>query len=261
MNELLKNVHLDQDDLISSQKSLLEEDNDDWLTLSSHELDQMLEKHYGKMSIKHNGENEAGETKNLSHIITEFLKQKTDFDGVEISANQLVATQAELNKSNNKKKQCGNVEFNPNEFQSAMQNFLDLVIPEDSWDSNSDMSDYDNEDDLEKNLEDMNKGHEQTKTEFVEYLDAMDRELAKTTIASSFENQNTKKTCFEDFDDIEDFQPVDIDANTVKNMMQSYKAQMGSSGPASILLGSLGVQLNEQKKNDKENEEFRNTTV
>ena len=42
-------------------------------------------------------------------------------------------------------------------------------------------------------------------------------------------------------DEDDDFQPVDIDLNTVKNLLQSYGAQEGLSGPASNILGSMGV--------------------
>lgn len=264
--EMLRNVDQDKAALISAQKLLPEEDNDAWLTLSSQELDEMLEKRYGQTSVIHRSPSEAGQSKSLSHILSEFLEQKSEYDGVDTESaatDNKVSGQTTSNKSKNKKKQKGgNIEFNPDEFQSAMQNLLELVIPEDKWDSNSDMSDYDNDDDLEKNLEDMALGNGTNgKSEFDEYMEEMDRELAKTTIGSSFEKRNATKACVDDFDDIEDFQPVDIDANTVKNMMESYKAQMGTSGPASNLLGSLGVRLDEQKKCDEKNGELRDTTV
>lgn len=44
-------------------------------------------------------------------------------------------------------------------------------------------------------------------------------------------------------DEDDDFQPVDIDFNTVKNLLQSYGAQEGLAGPASNILGSMGVAI------------------
>ena len=38
-------------------------------------------------------------------------------------------------------------------------------------------------------------------------------------------------------------QPVDLDLNLVKNLLASYSSQQGMAGPASNLLGSLGLSL------------------
>lgn len=262
VTEMIKTVDQDKDILISSQKSLPEEDDDAWLTLSSRDLDEILEKRYGQTSIIHNSQSGTENSKSLSHIISEFLEQKTDFEGVVAESSAIHAKQTiYYSKLSKDKKQKGNIEFNPDEFQSAMQNLLDLVIPEDKWDSNSDMSDYDNDDNLGKNLEDLTEGNNINKSEFAEYLDDMERELAKTTIGSSFEKRNTNNACTDDFEDIEDFQPVDIDANTIKNMMESYKAQMGTTGPASTLLGSLGMRFDKQITSEEKIKELKDTIV
>lgn len=263
VTEMIKTVDQDKANLISSQKSLPEGDDDAWLTLSSRDLDEILEKRYGQTSVIHNSQSETENSKSLSHIISEFFEQKTDFEGAvaESSTKQLSEQTIYSSNLSKDKKQKGNIEFNPDEFQSAMQNLLDLVIPEDKWDSNSDMSDYDNDDNLGKNLEDLAEGNNINQSEFAEYLGDMDRELAKTTIGSSFEKRNTNNACIDDFEDIEDFQPVDIDANTIKNMMESYKAQMGTSGPASTLLGSLGVRFDTQITSEEKIKELKDTIV
>ncbi|PVD38810.1 hypothetical protein C0Q70_01433 [Pomacea canaliculata] len=47
-----------------------------------------------------------------------------------------------------------------------------------------------------------------------------------------------------DIDDEDDeFRPVNIDLNVVKNTLESYKAQQGLSGPASNILHSMGIRL------------------
>ena len=48
-----------------------------------------------------------------------------------------------------------------------------------------------------------------------------------------------------DIDDLDDddFKPVDVDLNLVKNMLQSYDSQQGEAGPTSNILGSMGVKL------------------
>lgn len=47
----------------------------------------------------------------------------------------------------------------------------------------------------------------------------------------------------EDLDDDDDFLPVDVDHNLVTNLLKSYSGQAGLPGPASNLLGRMGVKL------------------
>lgn len=128
---------------------------------------------------------------------------------------------------------------------------LDLVIPEDKWESNSDMSDYENDDEiLSRNIDEFNRIKKEQakkgdKKDLLHYMAEMDRELAKTTIGKSFEKKQREEGVESDFDDIEDFEPVDIDMNAVKNMMESYKLQGAAAGPTSNLLSSI---LDEHKE-------------
>ncbi len=48
----------------------------------------------------------------------------------------------------------------------------------------------------------------------------------------------------------EDLRPVDIDFNLVKNLLDSYSSQGGGAGPASNILGSLGVRVPEHSHKD-----------
>jgi hypothetical protein len=53
----------------------------------------------------------------------------------------------------------------------------------------------------------------------------------------------------EDMED--DFSPVDVDVNLVKSFLDSFSSQQGLPGPASNLLGLMGVQLPRDDKNGK----------
>lgn len=44
-------------------------------------------------------------------------------------------------------------------------------------------------------------------------------------------------------DEMDEFAPVDVDMNLVKNLLDSYSSQEGLSGPASNLLGLMGLRL------------------
>ncbi|KAK7456517.1 hypothetical protein BaRGS_00039373 [Batillaria attramentaria] len=51
-------------------------------------------------------------------------------------------------------------------------------------------------------------------------------------------------------DEDDDFRPVNIDLNTVKNTLESFRAQQGLSGPASNILQSMGVGLPQDEDED-----------
>lgn len=55
------------------------------------------------------------------------------------------------------------------------------------------------------------------------------------------------------FDDVEDFQPVDIDLNALKNILESFQSQMGAAGPASNLLGPMGIHLENLSRKTSDN--------
>ena len=44
-------------------------------------------------------------------------------------------------------------------------------------------------------------------------------------------------------DEDDDFRPVNVDLNMVKNLMESYNSQQGTAGPTSNILGSMGMRL------------------
>lgn len=191
-------------------------------------------------------------------MLSGFLDKESEFDGVDLNKNPTISellkdvqVDSPMHKAG-PSKSSAKIDFDPDAFCSTVQNLLDLVIPEDKWDSQSDMSDYENDDDLlTKNIDEISKnrfikgrkkkGTDSAKTNIDVYMEQMDRELANTTIGKSFEKKapTSKGTVEEDFDDIEDFQPVDIDMNVIKNMMESYQLQGASAGPTSNLLASI----------------------
>lgn len=133
------------------------------------------------------------------------------------------------------------INFDPNSFSCAVQNILDFMIPDDdSWDleSDSDMSAFGDEPDIELESNESNL--------MEKYMNEMDKELAKTTIGDSFHKKSGR---LEGFDDVEEFKPVDIDMNALKNVLESYQAQLGEAGPASNMLGPMGVCLKPEGNN------------
>ncbi|XWS33400.1 hypothetical protein CRYUN_Cryun22dG0079100 [Craigia yunnanensis] len=81
------------------------------------------------------------------------------------------------------------------------------------------------------------------------YSDAMNAELKNTTLKKSFIHANEQPSvknegtsnATEHMD--EEFTPVDVDVNLVKNLLDSFSSQQGLPGPTSNLLGLMGVEL------------------
>lgn len=261
---ILKRNDFDGEELRKEGLDLPSPNDDSWINVSPEELDQMLTKRYGARKLFTMNGNASAET--LTNMMSDFLEQKSEFDGVDQDAAaaqlDLVGTFKPIKPKRTKSKTKGDVpnhhqpsplhqpiDFDPDAFGSHVKNLLDLVIPEDRWDSsdNSDMSDY-GEEEYDRNIEDMSptRTAKAVKNEIETYMEQMDRELAGTTIGRSFETEigeEQQKSEADDFDDIETFKPVNIDVNTLKNMMESYQSQVGGPGPAANLLGSMGVQI------------------
>ncbi|KNC30799.1 SGT1-like protein ecdysoneless [Lucilia cuprina] len=270
--DLLRSTEINAEELRDEENNLRPSDSDDWLNITAEQLDAMLTERYGpKKLYKSNGDINAEEfTKNIA----EFLEKQSAFEGIERDSdddstdeetasarrfNNRADFKAKVKKNNSMRQACRknpvqlNQSINTSDadesFTTQVKSFLDFVIPEDKWDSNSEMSDYEDEDDMERNFAAMADAEKHIDADIKAYMDQMDRELAKTTIGQSFSAASTKKTkttaskatAEDDFDDIEDFEPININVNTLKNMMDSYKSQIGGAGPVSNLLNAMGV--------------------
>jgi len=44
-------------------------------------------------------------------------------------------------------------------------------------------------------------------------------------------------------DEDDDFRPVNVDLNAVKNLLESYESQHGLPGPTSTMLGGMGMRI------------------
>lgn len=75
-----------------------------------------------------------------------------------------------------------------------------------------------------------------------EYMQEMERELANTKLSDTLVRPASAAEEAEDeFNDVEDFSPVKVDMQAVQDLVKTYTAQNGLPGPASSLLGSMGI--------------------
>ncbi|XP_066138767.1 protein ecdysoneless isoform X1 [Euwallacea fornicatus] len=241
---LLRTCEINFEKLQLESENLAPDDDDSWLDMSPEELDNMLQERYGqKKVIKLNQSTGAS---NFAEKVNKFLTHVSDIEGAEFPCHNDIATppykpprpKKGVSFAQDANKNESKVKFDPDSFASAIHNMLNFVIPEDdSWDleSDSDMSEYEDDNVAEDNLNDTGKTGKMQR-----YMEEMDAELSSTTMGQSFEK---KKDDARGFEDIESFQPVDIDMNALKNILESYKAQMGDAGPSSNMLGPMGVHL------------------
>ncbi|XP_066992777.2 protein ecdysoneless [Anabrus simplex] len=278
---LLSSLEYDLEELKKTQEDIPAPDDESWLELCPRDLDMMLEQRYGKRQFT--TVSSSSDSTNISAHLAKFLDHISGVEGAEYpspdeslnkdtppvrpkrgiklhkgksSISDVVrhSDDESVSTSGNK------IHFDPEYFTCAVQNILDFVVPEDSWDLESDGSDMSSyEDEVDMDLDQLKQGKgkksKEPESELKQYMDQMDRELASSTLGKSFEKIHSSKTKDEkevaggkpmeedSFDDIENFKPVDIDMNALKNIMASYQAQMGEAGPASNLLGPMGVRL------------------
>lgn len=262
--------------LRDEENNLLPSDADDWLDISAEELDAMLKERYGAQKLYNpNGDVNAAE---FTKQLTQFLDRQSNFEGIETgqpdAGDELdsdddeppsqapssgASSSSKVKKNASMRKACQRNSLIQSEEQDSthVRNFLDFVIPEDNWDSNSEMSDYADEDDLQRNFDALSSasggigsGEDNFRLDrnIKAYMEQMDRELAQTTVGKSFHgksgtanNSSQRSAAEDDFDDIEDFEPININVNTLRNMMDSYKSQMGGAGPVSNLFNAMGA--------------------
>lgn len=239
------------------------DEDDSWLNISTEDLDNMMAQRYGIQKTIRTGDgdtdaNAVDEACDLTENLEKFLNQKSEYDGVDFrpiypaDKNKSVAGNgAPVENDSTSGTTSNGIDFDPDTFQNHLRGMLDFVIPEDNWDSQSDsMSDFNDEhvdDNIEALVNGQSKGDKKVSGDIAAYMEQMDLELAATTIGRSFRTKPGSSNDNDgEFDDIESFEPVNIDVNALKNLAESYQAQLGAHGPTATLLNSLGLRLDVQ---------------
>ncbi|GIX76184.1 protein ecdysoneless homolog [Caerostris extrusa] len=239
VQKLLKTANANYEEMKEAEKTLRPPDDDSWMDITPEILDSMLDK-------MRNQPTEANIVKTLTGGLKSFMSSRSDIEGVEPTL-----------CSQKKKKQ--KINFDPDAFTDAVNKILDFRIPNSDDDgSSSSMSGYSDDDDDDVTLGEGNQSKfnvsskkKKALDDMQDYMDQMDRELAKTSIGCSFEKLPPTATMEEadidlhsDINDEEDgFQPVDVDLTVLKNILESHSSQQGLPGPVSSLLSSLGLEV------------------
>ncbi|KAL1128944.1 hypothetical protein AAG570_013478 [Ranatra chinensis] len=255
--DLLNNLDIDLEEMRKAGSSLPPPDDDSWMEISAEELEKSLTERYGTRPECGTSEIPNKLNSFLGHIsgIEGVEHPHVNKDGVPLRPKRGTKKQNASSDETTRDEDNNRISLDQEAFSCAVQNILDFVVPEDSWDLESEgsgMSAY--EDEIEMDLSrkrttrrsEERNGSEGETNELKQYMDQMDRELANTTMGQSFHKKLSNKGMEDSFSDIESFEPVDIDMNALRNIMESYQSQMGGAGPASNLLGPMGVRLHDK---------------
>ncbi|XP_051117160.1 protein ecdysoneless homolog isoform X2 [Andrographis paniculata] len=234
-------------------------DNDSWLYGGEDELHAALlerEKEMGshnmkqkkKKKPKEHGEEDSTsgggfdehDLGGIAQSMQEFVKRMSSYEGAEVAQDR----------------DLKDVDIDVDQFMKDMEMAMGHRHTRGENDSDDELadglsSDLDFADQLSDDYEDdseHSENMEEDKDEFMNtYSDALSRELKDTTLSKTFVRTNDQPPKNNGnagaSDGMDELGPVDIDFNLVKNFLDSYSSQEGQSGPASNLLGLMGLRL------------------
>ncbi|ESW30359.1 hypothetical protein PHAVU_002G146800 [Phaseolus vulgaris] len=229
-------------------------DDDSWLYDGEEELNSVLmerQKEMEQYDLKHKKKGKAKEDKDTGRS---SALNADEFDPGDIAKTMQAFVHklssykgAEAPDDRNKE-----VNLDVDQFIKDMES---IMKPSDNEAANNNIEEGSSSDpDFDDSEGDVGElGEDDEDTFMWSYSDAMNQELKATTLQKSFvraneipKDQGTSNASEHNMD--EDFSPVDVDVNLVKSFLDSFSSQQGLPGPASNLLGLMGVQLPQDTK-------------
>lgn len=244
-------------------QELLPSDDDSWLYNGEDELNAALFEREKEMELYNLKDKKKQKSKEQQDAV---LSSGEDYGLGEIAKSMQAFVQkmssyegAEVPENRNLK----DVDFDAERFMKDIESVMkvpgseftgsDVDIEEgSSSDMDFDDSDYES-DDMEPSAD-----NEVGDSFMGSYSDALSEELKTTTLNRSFVRANeqavkkeegTSNAAAGDMD--EEFTPIDVDVNLVKSFLDSFSSQEGLPGPATNLLGLMGLQLPQDAKKEK----------
>ena len=195
-----------------------EPDDDTWLDFEPASFDELLKNHFNFNENNPLSDQKASAISKEQAIPTElkkFLSSMSNFDGIDS-----LPTECENSSE---------MRFNVEEFEKAAKKVFNV-------------NDHDNLSDLElsEDEEDLNHDAEDVDPEWKICTEQIKNELQHTKVMQTTEDNEL----IESLEDIN--KPVNIDMGIFKNILESYNSQNGMPGPATTLLKSINVDIDEQ---------------
>ncbi|KAI3908582.1 hypothetical protein MKX01_025576 [Papaver californicum] len=173
---------------------------------------------------------------NIVNSMQSFLQKVSSYEGAEVPTNR------------NSDMVNLDIELFMKDIESVMGRFGGRDDADLEGGSSSDME-FDESDDGS----DLSEGDDTGNTFMGTYSDVLNEEIKSTTMKKSFvraiaqpsktNNEGSSLSNVEKEVEDEELTPVDVDVNLVKSLLDSFSSQQGLPGPASNLLGLMGLQL------------------
>ncbi|ESR39500.1 protein ecdysoneless-like [Citrus sinensis] len=231
-------------------------DDDSWLYSGEDELNSTLQEREKELELYNSKLNSKQKSKESQDSGPSSSKDIDDFDPRDIAKTMQAFVRkvssykgAEVPENRNLEEVDLDVDRFMKDMESVMkdQGCQDIADNDDSEEGSSSDMDFDEfKDGSDVAEEDNNDGED---TFMSSYSDALNSELRNTSLKKSFIHANEEpfkksegaSNATDGMD--EDFTPVDVDLNLVKNLLDSFSSQQGLPGPTSNLLGLMGVKL------------------
>ncbi|TKW10560.1 hypothetical protein SEVIR_6G173100v4 [Setaria viridis] len=193
-----------------------------------------------KQSVSGSSKSQADQFKlgEITESMQDFVRNMSSFEGAEVPANR---------------REMESVDLDVNQFFKAMESVFggssrEQAGSDDGFDRKSSSSDMDFDDSDEENAFDEELDDKDMGDSFMDsYSDALNKELSSTTLEKSFARAPRTGTIDEGPSNAAatdgEMTPVDVDLNLVESILNSYSSQQGLPGPASNLLGLMGVKV------------------
>ncbi|XP_015963354.1 protein ecdysoneless homolog [Arachis duranensis] len=229
-------------------------DDDSWLDNGEEELDSALLERQKEMELYESKHKKKGKGKENPDVGPSSGSKTDEFDPSNIakSMQAFVNTLSSYKGAEAPDDRNREVDLDVDQFIKDMESIMRCPGGE-TANSNVEegsSSDLDFDDSDESDMDESGEDNKDDMDAFMRsYSDVMNEQLKSTTLHRSFvraKEQIPKKdegtsAATEDMD--EDFSPVDVDVNLVKSFLDSFSSQQGLPGPASNLLGLMGVQF------------------
>ncbi|KAL1315680.1 hypothetical protein AAHE18_15G001700, partial [Arachis hypogaea] len=229
-------------------------DDDSWLDNGEEELDSALLERQKEMELYESKHKKKGKGKENPDVGPSSGSKTDEFDPSNIakSMQAFVNTLSSYKGAEAPDDRNREVDLDVDQFIKDMESIMRCPGGE-TANSNVEegsSSDLDFDDSDESDMDESGEDNKDDMDAFMHsYSDVMNEQLKSTTLHRSFvraKEQIPKKdegtsAATEDMD--EDFSPVDVDVNLVKSFLDSFSSQQGLPGPASNLLGLMGVQF------------------
>ncbi|KAL1921671.1 uncharacterized protein VTP21DRAFT_10313 [Calcarisporiella thermophila] len=223
-----------------------EEDDDSWIILNPKEVEDLWKSTTITKSEKEEESDSSRGLAKLAERMQGFIQKESIHEGAEFPDESTLGEEGLSDEeTESEEDEEGDVNFDEEAFLGIMKRALEY---KEILRDKINVSD----EDLEEPEQDLN-----------DYMLQMDQELADTMIGKSFDRpdmlteQKHSAMMNSDGGEINDDEPVDIDFNLVKNMLESFKAQEGLPGPAGNMMGRLGVWVPRDEEEEGEKNENR----